>query len=95
MLSRRRSLSVEHRLDLGLRFAELGQDLQGLGRFRLVDPAHRETDMHQYPIAEANLERMGIVDYAGYIDLPADTADIDGGERVVGIVEPDDLAGYS
>jgi hypothetical protein len=51
--------------------------------------------MHQYPIAEANLERMGIVDYAGYIDLPADTADIDGGERVVGIVEPDDLAGYS
>ena len=63
-----------------------------LRQLRLNNLCMRTDDV--LPGGGAGLERVSIVDDAGDIDLSAHPADIDRGERIVGIVEPDDLAGY-
>ena len=42
-----------HRLDLGLRFSEFGQEFEGFYGFVVVDAAHGETDMNQHPFTDA------------------------------------------
>ena len=60
-----------HGVELLLRLAEFGQDLERLGGLGLVDAAHREADMDQHPIADAGFDRMLRIDDAGDVDLPS------------------------
>jgi hypothetical protein len=77
-------------LELGI-----GQDLQCLLRFLLLDPAHCKTDMDQHPIAEAGFERLVGTDDAGEVDPAADAADIDRDDHRVSVIERDDLPGHA
>jgi len=75
-----------------LRFAELGEDSQSLERLRLVDPAHREADMHEHPISDAIFDRAPVND-ASDIDLALDAGDVDGRELAACIRDGDDPPG--
>src|SRR4029077_127760 len=94
LLFRRRKLDARRAdaLELGLRFAQLGEYLERLRRLCGIDAAHGKSDVDQHPVADTGIDGMALVDDAADVDLPADAADVDGRDHVVGIIYPDDAA---
>src|ERR1700752_1763164 len=60
-------------------------------RLALVDLRHRETDVHQHPVADLQV----VIGQQAHTDVPSDTVDVDLGQGLFGVDDVDDLTWYS
>src|ERR1700726_1038153 len=81
-----------HCFELGLCFAELGQDFERFVGLPLVDPAHGEPDVDEDPVVDTGLHRMRIVDDTGDVDLPPHPTDVDRRELSRRVIDSHDSA---
>src|SRR5580698_161304 len=91
-MMRSTSRRAGHCRQLLLHLAEFVEYAQRRGGLVFIDPAHRETDMDQNPIADAVRDRSPILYDAGDIHLALYAAHIDDREFALGIRNSDDPA---
>src|SRR5690242_13469198 len=83
---------IVERVDLLLIvFAHLLHLIKGQGGLAFVDLGHREPDMNQHPVTDAQI----VIGEQPDADDPADTVDVDLGQMGFGVDEIDYLAGDS
>ena len=69
-----------------MHFPELIENSKRFLCLHCIDAAHRKSDMHEHPVANAAANGVALIHDAADIDLPPYAAHIDGCQHIVGII---------